>query len=351
MKSRLLVLPVLTGTLAWGLSIAASASDDKVRAAAKCALTLPSRMEQPDPKPDDPVAEPVAMVLTIKGTVALQRGKAASPRVGAMTLLRDGDKITVKDGEVMYVLLADGQRERLAAKAQATLGPKGAAPAEAAQRLKGPKLSAANLENLLDLAKSSRGALGVLRGEPPAKPLVVTPLYGATVLSNRPTLTWPDTKAEAYLVQLFSGSEGKEQRQLWRAQVKETRLAYPEKEKPLQFGLKYRWRVTPLKGDDASADPIVESKFLVLTKLEIKLLANIKPLEDSKDAADLVLATVSYEAHGVYDEALRLYQRLAELAPDEANFQVALASYYDRAGRKDLADKARARAKKLGAGD
>ncbi len=135
---------------------------------------------------------------------------------------------------------------------------------------------------------------------------------------------------------------------MWKATVKETRLTYPKKEKPLKFGLKYRWRVTPLKGQDASADPIVDSKFLVLTKYEITLMFNLKPLLESKAPADLLLAAVSYEAHGVYDEALRLYERLADLSPDEANFQMALASYYDRAGRKDLAEKARKRARKLG---
>ena len=40
------------------------------------------------------------------------------------------------------------------------------------------------------------------------------------------------TKAEAYLVQFYSGSQGKDQRLLWRATVKAPRLAYPEKEKP-----------------------------------------------------------------------------------------------------------------------
>ena len=107
--------------------------------------------------------------------------------------------------------------------------------------------------------------------------------------------------------------------------------------------------MTPLKGEDASAEPIVESKFLVLTKYEITLLSNLKPLLENKAPADLLLAAVSYEAHGVYDEALRLYERLAEMSHNEANFQVALASYYDRAGRKDLAEKARERAKKQGA--
>src|SRR5437016_398241 len=161
--------------------------------------------------------EPVAMVLTIKGTVTLRRGSADPVRVRAITLLHAADKISVAvDGEIVYVLLADGQRERLTAKAQVILGPKGAAPAEAVQRLMRPALPPANLESLRELARSSKGAIGVPRGEAPPRPQVVTPLFGATILIDRPTLTWPDAKAEAYLVQLFRGGQGNE---LWNAVI------------------------------------------------------------------------------------------------------------------------------------
>jgi hypothetical protein len=294
-------------------------------------------------------AEPAAMVLTTKGMVTLERGKEAAQRVGAMTLLWPGDRVQVPDGgEVTMLFLQDGHRERLKPKGTATVADKGCGPAEVVEPLPGPKLTTANLESLRSLAASSRGAVGVLRGDPPSKPQMVTPLYGTTILSERPTLTWPEAKADAYLVQLLNGAEGKDQKVLWHVEIKETRLPYPEKEKALELGKKYRWRVTPLKGDDASADPIVESKFLVLTKYEIGLLSNLKPLLESKSPSDVLLAAISYEAHGVYDEALRLYERLAKLSPDEANFQLALASYYERAGRKDLAAQARDRANSLG---
>ena len=292
--------------------------------------------------------EHAAMVLATKGAVALVRDKYAPRRLGAMTLLRPGDRVRIPDnGEVTIVFLHDGHRERL--KADVTVEAKSCQPAAAVERLKGADLPPANLESLRGLANSSRGAVGVLRGSPPARPQVVTPLFGATIPTDRPSLTWPDAKADAYLVQLYNGAEGKDQRLLWKTIVKENRLAYPEQHKPLEFGRRYQWRVIPLKGEDASADPIVASKFLVLTKTEIDLMSNLKPLLASKNQGDLLLAAVSHEAHGVYDEALRLYERLAHAAPEEANFQVALANYYERAGRKDLAQKARDKAKQLGA--
>jgi hypothetical protein len=303
--------------------------------------------------PGDP-PEPVAMVLTTKGTATVEHGKAAPAKVRAMTLLYAGDKVSVAaDGEVLYVLLADGQRELLGAKSQASLGPKGATPP--GQQIKGPKLPPANLESLRDLARSAKGAGSCVRGDrgdpTPENARLVLPLYGAAVLSDRPKLSWPkgDAKTDAYLVEFFSGGEGKDRRLLWKATVKETHMNYPEKQESLKPSRKYQWRVTPLKGEDATADPIVYSYFQVLTPAEIKLLGELKPLLESKVPGDLLQAAACYQAHGVDDEALKLYLRLAELMPEDANIQLSLASFYEQAGNKELADKARERAKKLGA--
>ena len=56
-----------------------------------------------------------------------------------------------------------------------------------------------------------------------------------------------------------------------------------------------------------------------------------------------------YEEHGVYGEALVVYEKLAAKRPEEANFQLALANYYERGGRTEEATAARSKAKKLGA--
>lgn len=294
-------------------------------------------------------AEPAAMVLTAKGPVSFQRGKDAAQRLGAMTLLAAADRVQLPEGsEVLVVFLVDGHRERVKGKAAATVAAKGFEPADARQRQEGLKLPPASLESLRELARSSRGGVGVLRSdERSGKTPVVTPMYGATILTDRPDFSWPATKdADAYEVQLLSGVEGRDQRKLWQAKVKSTKLAYPEKEKPLAAGLRYHWKVYPVKGDDRG-EAIVSSKFFVLTKSERQILDGVKHLRDSKSAEDLLLAATLYEAHGVYEEALKLYERLAEMSPGEAGFQNALASYYERAGRKDMAELARKRAKRL----
>jgi tetratricopeptide (TPR) repeat protein len=87
---------------------------------------------------------------------------------------------------------------------------------------------------------------------------------------------------------------------------------------------------------------------LVATEGEAKELAELKKLVDSKDATDWLLAAVEYEAHGVYTESLPLYEKLSKALPKEGNYHKALANYYERAGRKDEAEKEREAAKKLG---
>jgi hypothetical protein len=300
-----------------------------------------------------PPGEPVAMVLTARGAVTLQRDKEPVRRCGPMALLWPGDRVQAPEGgELSLVLLQDGRRERIKSNSTATIAAKGCTPAEAVEPLSAPKLSPMALEGLRGLAASAKAAIGVTRTiDTPLIASGISPLYGAAIASDRPSLTWPhQDKADAYLVEVFIGLD-KDQRLLWKAPVKENRLTYPEKEKPLQQGRKYHWRVTALVGAGASAVPIVRSHFLVLTKDEIELLADLKPLVESKDPADLVMAAVFYEAFGVYGEALPLYERLVKLSPAEGNFHATLAKYYERAGRKDLARTARMRAKELGAQD
>jgi hypothetical protein len=292
-------------------------------------------------------APPVAMVLTTQGSVTLERDMAKPRRLGAMDLLRPDDHLSAApDADAVLIFLADGQRERLKAKARATVGEKGCTPADAIERQEGKKLPPAQLESLRELARSSRGAVGVLRGEAPPVPLLITPIFGATVLTDRPGLTWTPTKdADLFKVQLLSG-DGK--RLIWKDTTKEPRLAYPEKQKPLRQGVKYLWRVSARMGEDKETE-IVDSKFSVVTKAEAEVLAKLKPLAQSDDPTDWLLAAVIYEAHGVYGESLALYEKLAERQPNEANYQVALASYYERGGRTDKAEAAKEKAKKLGA--
>jgi hypothetical protein len=227
------------------------------------------------------------------------------------------------------------------------VGARGCTPADAVERVEGKKLHPAQLESLRELGRSGRRAGADLRGRPPATPQRVTPLYGATVLTDRPTFTWyPAAKADSYRVELWSG-EGRQR--LWRAQTTAARLDYPPNERALKPGTGYQWRVLARRGEDEDPVLVVDSKFSTPTKSEADDLAAVKPLAAGDNPADLLLAAVMYEEHGVYGEALAIYEKLAAKRPEEANFQLALANYYERGGRSAAAAAARAKAKQLGA--
>src|SRR5581483_8647853 len=111
---------------------------------------------------------------------------------------------------------------------------------------------------------------------------------------------------------------------------------YPAKEKPLLHGSVYTWYVRART--DKKADQLAwKSQFWVATKMEIEELGQLKALTGSKDAGDLLLAALTYEEYGIYEEAMALFQRLVKLAPKEASFHAALAYYYERAARAEEA--------------
>jgi hypothetical protein len=147
-------------------------------------------------------AHPVAMVLTTGGAVRLERGKDPPQPLRTMDLLRPGDSLTTADGEAVLVFF-DGRRERVKPQATISITPKGCTPGRAIEILPAAKMSAESLESLRELARSSKAGIGVLRGDNPPTPQVVTPMYGATVLTDRPAFTWPVADwAEGYVPQL-----------------------------------------------------------------------------------------------------------------------------------------------------
>ena len=62
----------------------------------------------------------------------------------------------------------------------------------------------------------------------------------------------------------------------------------------------------------------------------------------------MLLAALAYEGNGVYEEALRLYERLCELSPRESAYHAARAALYEQAGRTAEAKKAWTEAEKSG---
>lgn len=293
-------------------------------------------------------ATPVAMVLTTTGAVTWRRGPDEPRPLQVMQLLRAQDRLqAAAAAEATLFFLSNGHRERLKPGAEATVGEQGCAPAKAVEALpRQPKLSAPQLASLRDLTRSGRAGVGVLRGDKPPTAQVVRPMFGATVVTTRPALSWPPAaEAERYQVQLLSGDA---REILWHVNTTEPRLSFPEQAAALRPLATYRWKVYAYRGE-GQWQKWVDSKFAVATEEEATAVAQLQPLAAGTDPGNLLLAAAVCEAHGIYDEALRLYERLAELLPAAAQVHATLANYYERAGRTEQARAARSRAALLGA--
>jgi hypothetical protein len=297
-------------------------------------------------------AERPAVATVLKTGDGPTKGK--SQRLNLADRLPAGERLAVPPGGHLLLLFdKDGHKEQVLPGRRVTVTAEGCEPADAVERVKEIRLPPPLLRGLREGLRWGHTGGAHLRNGPGKAPLpMLTPVPGATVLTDRPTLTWPDVPgSEGYAVQLLTGPDGPEQIRLWRVETKDNRLPFPEKQPALKEFV-HRWAVTArLKGgvEKQVVDPHV-ARFTVALPSQRKLLASTKPLEQGDDPADLLLAALTYEAYNAHGEALRLYERLAALLPREPNLQEALGNYYERAGRHDAAQKARERARALRAG-
>jgi tetratricopeptide (TPR) repeat protein len=133
----------------------------------------------------------------------------------------------------------------------------------------------------------------------------------------------------------------------WRASTKEEKLDYPAKETALDFGTKYVWSVKAKLPGGSQKLVVNASEFTVLLKGEPEELVAVKKLAESDDVENLLLAVAAFEGYGVYNEALRVFEKLARLQPGVARYQLGLGRYYQYAGDADKAREALEKAKKL----
>ncbi len=290
----------------------------------------------------------IAMVLVVKGTATVQIADSHPRPARVMDLLAEGDRVSVSDGEAVLIFIEDNHRERIKAKARVTVTAGGCTPPEAVERLKaiGKRVAYRDVPRLSAVSPSG----GVVLRDPgiPFPAPAVTPLFGTTVLSDRPAFSWqPIPGARAYRVRLVCvRPDAREGETVWSADTKEARLPYPEKEKSLSPGKTYTWYVSaPPGGPDEEV--LCKSRLTVATAAEVAELAKLGPLAAGEEPADLLLAGLIYLGYGACDEALAAFERLARLRPEEGRFQAALGYFYARAGRMEESGRALERAEKL----
>jgi hypothetical protein len=254
-------------------------------------------------------ARPTAIVIKVKGMVTA-KGRDGQRPVGPGEYFLPGETVAAAaDAEAMLVFLVPNERRRLRAGASATLTRDGCEPAHAVEPAGPTKLSRKNLTKVREVEVREGGGVGVLRGGEPTTEARTTPLFGTFILTTRPTFTWPPVaRAEAYGVELKDGAG-----RVWKVDTREARLDYPAKEKPLQLGQKYLWSVNARLSGGEEKIVVDESNFKLVLKGESEALVPVRKLAESDDAEDLLLAAAAYEGYGVLDEALRVFEKLAQV--------------------------------------
>jgi hypothetical protein len=279
-----------------------------------------------DPPAIETRGRPAAMVADCKGRVEIRTPDGATVRAQVGNLVYPGERVSVaEDASAVLAILGIGAREELRPGHSATVNSGGCIPADAvARRQEHPKPVADTLKGLRAVPDNPRKA-GVSFRSRSDQPPPIIPIFGATVAADRPALAWPAAKdATRYRVKLYSSAG----RELWKAETRETRTAFPENREPLHRGYVFRWEVV-----DQDFRPVTRGEFSVATESELKQLELLKALAETGDRADRLAAALSYRRLGAYAEAIVVYENLAKQSSDEPVYRESLAELYWLSGR------------------
>ena len=294
----------------------------------------------------DLFSNPVARVLKVKGMVRIQDQEGENRVADVYGVVRENEQLIVKaDAEITLGFRLDGHMERLRGSFQAKVTKnKIAAPAAKIERIEPPRKHRRLVAGAVKKLKSlSREGTRLLRGpegttspheDEPAS-VGLEPINTSTVLSLRPTLSWPPVAgAVAYDVTL-SHPDGLS---IWTATTTQAALECAGVRR-LQSGDQYVWEVTAKLRDHGSRRAY-RGEFLVATDEQRNEVSQVEELIAESKIVYFILAASWYESNGFLAEAIAVCRRVAELEPMSASAHQALATLYDRAGRRQDAKNA-----------
>ena len=247
-------------------------------------------------------SDPVAMVVRVTGTVAVQRGGGgtSTPATVGMRLMA-GDRVNVTSGGQAILLYASGRRETLT---QTTTI---AAPAQAERAgVFDRTVSTLNAVASTD-ARQQPNRQGMIRPIAGAATLM-SPRNQVKVVDLRPTFTWSRVPgATSYTIQIRS-DDGVTRK---RFDVgSDTSWTLPASESPLSPGVGYHWTVSP-----GSAGRVAEEQtFRTLSAQEYGAvaagMAELRAAELDPWSDGLFLAALVYRDAGLFYEADRALRQL-----------------------------------------
>jgi len=258
-----------------------------------------------------PAQTPVGLLSLVSGDVQIVRaGQQTGAPARTADLLAAGDRIvTGAGGEATFLFCVQPQART------AKLGPGAeiefAAGAYSVKKgsVSGERPVPCKLPTTLLMASASRVQSGMLRLRG-ANLLLRSPSRTSTA-TLRPEFRWePVDRAQKYEVRVLD----REERILWRAEVTGTTVEYPSDATALEWGQRYRWRVTARDASDALDE--ATTFFQVLSAEQAQ---DVRVAEDSlramveqnpNDNWPRFLLAFLYEERGMLDQAAQVYYDL-----------------------------------------
>lgn len=212
--------------LAIAVVVLAAATSAPASAAPVGAATIAARQ----------VADPIAMVVRVAGSVRVQRAGGATEAAGVGTKLMEGDRLLVGDGAQAVLLYLTGRRETVSASTTIR-------PPEVATRAGVFERTVSTLDAVASTdARQHPNRQGMIRPIAGA-PVPVSPRNGIKVLDARPTFTWMAVPGAAgYTIQIRS-EDGLTRRRFDAGA--DTVWTLPADQPPLVPGTDYLWTVAP----------------------------------------------------------------------------------------------------------
>jgi hypothetical protein len=258
-------------------------------------------------------AEPVGLLSLVSGEVRIVRaGESAPVEARTADLLGAGDRVlTGANSEATFLFCPESRAAKMTAGSEVQFD------AESLRVTKGSltaerKVPTCRLPASLVLAAASNMRTGNLRLR--GSGMVLRSPANTMVPTLTPRFRWdPVENAAGYEIKL----EDREERILWRAEISETEIQYPDDAADLTWGQRYRWRVTAQHDGDILDE--AGSTFQVMPGDQAESVRTaVADLERQRaanpgDNGPLFLLAFLYEDNGMLDEAVRTYGELTQL--------------------------------------
>jgi len=292
--------------------------------------------------PSSVLADPVAVIASVKGKVEVTSSRGGTPQRAAFgRALERGDRIAVSPGGAATLFFNDGNVIEVAEKSTLTVGGRIASKSGGGSGAPGiPGEVYASVTRFVAGGSRETGlvALSELRSAPAEQdaPFLIGPRRTA-LLTDRPSFSWRAvTGATRYRVTVSSADQG----ELWSREVQGLALPFPAEAAPLVAGGEYLWDVEAFS--DVKSLRRESSVFQVLAATQAEAVrVNLGRIRDSaggdENAAAQFLAGSYLSGLGLFLDATEHFGALCRLTPTSPAPHEALGTVYTKVGLMDLA--------------